>query len=80
MPSSDYNKYLAAIKAANDMENKELLRQNQKRAYRQLRPHGRRRGLSAPAVPLQRLTDRGVPRPAAGAPLLCGLYGRPMLQ
>ena len=27
MPSSDYNKYLAAIKAANDMENKELLRQ-----------------------------------------------------
>lgn len=22
MPSSDYNKYLAAIKAANDMENK----------------------------------------------------------
>ena len=43
MPSSDYNKYLAAIKAANDMENKELLRQT-------------------------------------GAPLLCGLYGRPMLQ
>ena len=28
MPSIDYNnKYLAAIKAANDMENKELLRQ-----------------------------------------------------
>ena len=27
MPSSDYIKYLAAIKAANDMENKELLRQ-----------------------------------------------------
>lgn len=53
---------------------------DQKRAYRQLRPHGRRRGLSAPAVPLQRLTDRGVPRPQAGAPLLCGLYGRPMLQ
>ena len=26
MPSSDYNKYLAAIKAAHDMENKELLR------------------------------------------------------
>ena len=27
IPSSDYNKSLAAIKAANDMENKELLRQ-----------------------------------------------------
>lgn len=80
MPSSDYNKYLAAIKAANDMENKRAFAADQKRAYRQLRPHGRRRGLSAPAVPLQRLTDRGVPRPQAGAPLLCGLYGRPMLQ
>lgn len=26
MPSSDYNRYLAAIKAANDAENRELLR------------------------------------------------------
>lgn len=30
MPSSDYNKYLAAIKAANDSEDKEALRQIQK--------------------------------------------------
>ena len=76
MPSSDYNKYLAAIKAANDMENKELLRQIKNELIANY-------GLMDDDVdylPLQRLTDRGVPRPAAGAPLLCGLYGRPMLQ
>ena len=57
MPSSDYNKYLAAIKAANDMENKELLRQ----------------------IKNELIANYGL-MPAAGAPLLCGLYGRPMLQ
>lgn len=30
MPSSDYNKYLAAIKAANDRADREALRQIQK--------------------------------------------------
>ena len=30
MPSSDYNKYLSAIKAANDSQDKEALRQIQK--------------------------------------------------
>ena len=30
MPSSEYNKYLAAIKAANDSEDREALRQIQK--------------------------------------------------
>ena len=30
MPSSDYNRYLAAIKAANDSADKEALRQIQK--------------------------------------------------
>ena len=66
MPSSDYNKYLTAIKAANDMENKELLRQ-----------------IKNELIANYGLMDDDVdylPRPAAGAPLLCGLYGRPMLQ
>ncbi len=80
MPSSDYNKYLAAIKAANDMENKELLRQIKNELIANY-------GLMDDDVDYllrqfryKRLTDRGVPRPQAGAPLLCGLYGRPMLQ
>lgn len=30
MPSSEYNRYLAAIKAANDSEDREALRQIQK--------------------------------------------------
>ena len=80
MPSSDYNKYLAAIKAANDMENKELLRQIKNELIANY-------GLMDDDVDYllrqfryNSLTDRGVPRPQAGAPLLCGLYGRPMLQ
>lgn len=35
MDSSDYNKYLAAIKAANEMEDREALRQIQKQMIAQ---------------------------------------------
>ena len=38
MPSSDYNKYLSAIKAANDSEDKEALRQIQKQLISQYGP------------------------------------------
>ena len=39
MPSSDYNKYLSAIKAANDSEDKEALRQIQKQLIAQYGPN-----------------------------------------
>ena len=38
MPSSDYNKYLSAIKAANDSEDREALRQIQKQLISQYGP------------------------------------------
>lgn len=53
MPSSDYNKYLGRHQGGQRHGEQRAFAADQKRAYRQLRPHGRRRGLSAPAVPLQ---------------------------
>ena len=38
IPSSEYNRYLAAIKAANDSGNKELLRQIRDALYAQYGP------------------------------------------
>ena len=38
MPSSDYNRYLAAIKAANDSVDREALRQIQKQLISQYGP------------------------------------------
>lgn len=41
MPSSDYNKYLSAIKAANDFEDKEVLRQIKKQLISRWGPNDR---------------------------------------
>lgn len=39
MPSSEFNRYLAAIKAANDSEDKEALRQIQKQLLSKYGPN-----------------------------------------
>lgn len=39
IPSSEYNRYLAAIKAANDSQDKEALRQIQKQLIAQYGPN-----------------------------------------
>lgn len=41
IPSSEYNRYLAAIKAANDSQDKEALRQIQKQLIAQYGPDDR---------------------------------------